>query len=119
MKSMHRTYQFTNGRMVKSEQPEWFSKAIKNTDDWHVSLTKSGAVGLEDIGDGAESIDIYEAPDGSYFIGYWDAAKCVAEIFIDNVPDYLVFRANYIAPLASLIMESERHYEWKKKARVA
>jgi hypothetical protein len=111
-------YHFLDGHLVKSDAPEWFANATREKDgSWSRLLREAGAISVEDFDDGGNSIEIYEAPDGTYFIGFWDANKCFAEVFIDNIADYLLFRARYIAPLASLIMETERHSEWEKRKR--
>jgi hypothetical protein len=114
MNKTDRSYGFVDGRLVPMKPPEWFAKAVLEEGSWNASLTKAGALALEDFGDGGDTLDIYQGPSGDYFIGYWDCNECVAQIFIDNVPDYLMFRAKYIAPLASLIMESDRHHEWRE-----
>jgi hypothetical protein len=117
---LHSTHRFVDGRLVKVDPPEWFARATAADDgDWNTLLTKAGATAIDDFGGdgGADSIEIYEGPDGDYFIGFWDCNKCIAEVFIDNVADYLHFRATYIAPLANLIMESARHYEWEQEKR--
>ena len=114
MTALHRIYRFVDGRMVRAEPPAWFSSATAESDDWLGSLGRAGATAVEDFDNGGESLHIFEGPEGDYFIGYWDATKCVIEVFIDNIADYLQFRANYIAPLAQLVMEVERHEEWRK-----
>jgi hypothetical protein len=104
--------------MVKAEAPGWFASAVEDSDDWGKALRVAGAVGIDEFDNGGESVEIYEGPECDYFIAYRDAAKCAAKIFIDNVADYLLFRAVYIAPLATLIMETERHQEWRKAKRL-
>lgn len=118
MADLHRTHRFIEGHMVKADPPEWFAKAVAGSGDWPRSLGEAGASMMEDFDGAGESLEIYEGPQGDYFIGYWDAAKCVAEIFIDNVADYMLFRATYIAPLAKLIMESDRYDEWRKAKNI-
>lgn len=112
MGGLHRTYHFTDGRLVKVKPPEWFAKATAVDGNWPSLLTAAGATFMEEFGDG--DLEIFEGPEGDYFVGIWDSNKCMAEVFIDNVADYLQFRVSYIAPLANLIMETERHYEWNK-----
>jgi hypothetical protein len=67
-------------------------------------LTKAGATAVEDFGgdSGADSIEIYEGPAGDYAIVFRDCNKCIAKVFIDNIPNYLTFRASVIAPQAVL-----------------
>ncbi len=117
MGRLHSTHRFSDGQLMKAEAPEWFLMATANSDDWAKSLSQAGAIAVEEFENGGESLDIHEAPDGSYLIQYRDAHKTVAEIFIDNVADYLLFRATYIVPLATLIMETERHDDWQKTKR--
>lgn len=110
-------YRFRNSQLEKCSPPEWFTKLPENG-SWPEMLTHAGATALEKFGEGGDTIEIYEAPEGGYFIGYWDCNRCIANIFIDDVADYLLFRATYIAPLASLIMESEKHYQWEQANKV-
>ena len=112
-----RTYRFTNGTMLEVEPPSWFVKATAEDSDWSAELQRAGVNEVDKFENGGEFILIFRAPNGEYFIGYWDAAECVAEIFISSAVDYLLFRATYIAPIASLIMETERHDEWRKRNR--
>jgi len=86
---LHKTHRFFDGRLVKAEPPEWFKKAIA-TDDSSQSeqLRKAGATAVDEFGDGGDTLEIWEGPDGDYYIDYWDSNKCVAEIFIDNIADY-------------------------------
>lgn len=115
MSVLHRAYRFVDGRLVQAESPEWFARAIAGSTDWPKSLREAGATVVESIGDGGESLHIYEGPHGGYFVGYWGATKCFAEIFIDDIADYLQFRDDYIAPFAKLIMGSEQHSQWAKQ----
>jgi hypothetical protein len=119
MTSLHSAYRFVDGRLVKMQPPEWFTKATVGADDWPRALSKAGAIGVDDFGGdtGGDSIEVYRGPAGDYFIGFWDCSECIAEVFVDNIADYLLFRATYVAPLAKLIMDSERHYEWQEGNR--
>ncbi|MBX9828751.1 MAG: hypothetical protein K2Y27_27665 [Xanthobacteraceae bacterium] len=121
MKALHRSFRFADGRLVKCEPPDWFARATAADVSWNVLLKQAGATAIEDFGEHGDTLDIHEGRDGDCFIGYWDSNKCIANIFIDNIADYLLFRATYIAPLARLTMESDRHYEWQKgnKAKAA
>jgi hypothetical protein len=109
MMALHTDYFFANGGWTKSEAPQWFSNAVTRDGDWGEELSRAGATLLEEFGGaGADTIAIYQGQAGDYAILFWDAAKCIARVFIDNVPDYMTFRASIIAPHAMLIMESER-----------
>ncbi len=116
---MHSSHRFAGGCLVKADPPEWFAKATAKDGSWRTLLLRAGATAIEDFGydSGADSLEIYEGPEGDYCILFRDSNKCAAEIFIDNMADYLLFRAKYVAPLATLIMESERHFDWQKGRR--
>src|SRR6266446_1882725 len=116
MSGLHSDYRFADGRWIKADPPEWFAKAIPQHDDWRSLLVRAGAIAVEDFGfdSGGDSIEIYEGPAGDYAVLFRDCNKCIARVFIDNIPDYLTFRASVIASQAVLIMESERHCDWQK-----
>jgi hypothetical protein len=123
MTQLHTDYRFINGEWIRSEPPEWFANAISDDDDWGAQLSRAGATEVDEFGGaGADTIAIYEGPAGDYAIVFWDAAKCIARVFIDNIPDYLTFKARVIAPQSMLIMESDREFERQRdraKLRVA
>ena len=118
MSGKNRDFAFVEGRLVPTSPPAWFVKATSEESNWSTALTKAGARPLEDFGDGGDNIEIYQGPEGDYYVGYWDPGECIAHIFIDNVADYLSFRAQYVAPLASLIMESDRHFVWQQAQKL-
>lgn len=120
MKGLKSDYRFSDGRWIEAPAPEWFAIATAIDDSWQSSLTKAGATHVDEFGaeTGGDSIEIYEGPAGDYAILFRDSAKCIARVFIDNVADYLTFRASVVAPQASLIMESERYYAWKDGKRL-
>lgn len=111
-------YRFAEGRWVKSEPPQWYARAEKNG-SWPSMITSVGAVFVADYsGDGeGDQIEIFQGPDGDYAIFFWDCNQCFAEVFIDNVADYLTFKSTVIAPQAVLIMESERHEQWQEERK--
>src|SRR5687768_13314396 len=115
MNELHRTFRFANGHMLRAAPPGWFAGIAEGNEDWSKALRGAGATGIDEFSNRGESLEIYAGPEGDFFIAYRDAAKCVAKIFINNVADYLLFRANYVAPLANLIMETERHNEWLRE----
>src|SRR5262245_29085606 len=84
MKFLHSDLRFIDGRLVKSEPPKWFANAIADSDDWIASLSRAGATYTDEFESSGESLAVFEGPDADYAILYWDAAKCVAKIFIDN-----------------------------------
>jgi hypothetical protein len=120
MTTTNDNYRFTDGHLVKADPPDWFARAISKDGGWDRLLSKAGATAVEDFGadGGGDSIEIYEGPAGDYAIVFRDCNKCIAKVFIDDVADYLRFRATYIAPLATLIMESEKHFEWENRKRL-
>jgi hypothetical protein len=102
MNGLHSTFRFADGRLVKTVPPQWFVNATANSENWEERFTAAGATKIAEFGS-ADGLEIYQAPDGSYFILYWELQNCIAEIFVDNIADYVLFRATYVAPLASLI----------------
>jgi hypothetical protein len=59
-------------------------------------------------------MQIYKTPDNGYLVCFWDVHEALADVFIDDLADYLTFRAQYIAPLAQLIMATEQHLAWQE-----
>ena len=51
----------------------------------------------------------------AFAIIFWDSAQCIARVFIDTVADYLVFKAQVIAPQAMLIMECDRQFDLEQQ----
>src|SRR5947209_6212866 len=110
MTTLRTDYRFTKGEWLESEPPEWFK--VSDDEDWGVQLTRAGATGVDEFeGDSGSAIAIYQGPAGDYAIIFWDAAKCIARVFISNVGDYLTFKSQVIAPQAMLIMECDRQFE--------
>ena len=112
------TYRFADGRWAKSEPPKWYA-AIEENGDFRTLMRNAGAICVEDFGGGGEGhlIEVYEGRDGDYAIFFHNSSQCIAEVFIDNVADYLTFKSTVIAPQAMLIMESERHEQWQEERK--
>jgi hypothetical protein len=83
---------------------------------WRHASGASCVADYDGAGEG-DQIEIYEGPDGDFVIFFWDCNRCFAEVFIDNVADYLTFKSTVIAPQAMLIMESERHEQWQEERK--
>jgi hypothetical protein len=106
MNGLYSTYRFADGRLVKSSPPPWFAIATTNSENWEERFTAAGATKVDEFIGGSHAIETYQASDGSYFTLYWELQNCIADIFVDNIADYLLFRATYVAPLVSLIRAS-------------
>ena len=114
MSALHTDYRYTKGEWIKAEPPKWF--VVNDETDWDTQLSRAGARLIDEFGGGgADNISIYVGPTGDYAVVIWDAAQCVARVFIDNIPDYLTFRSQVIAPQAMLIMECDRQFELEKQ----
>jgi hypothetical protein len=112
MKSSVPSYRFAGGKISRIDPPEWFVK-LPDTGDWLSMLSSAGATLLDDFGgdDGADTMSIYEAPRGGYYVEYWNPSECIAQFFIDDAADYVLFRATVVAPLVRLIMDAQRYHE--------
>jgi hypothetical protein len=105
---------------VKATAPAWFVKAKSLDGSWDRILSDAGASGYDDFGEHGDTIQVYKTPDNEYLVSFWDVNEALADVFIDDLSDYLTFRVQYIAPLAQLIMATDQHLAWqedrKKKA---
>jgi hypothetical protein len=113
-------YRFAKGEMEKCNPPEWFAKTAAKDNDWTDLLKQADAVLVDDFGgdSGGESLQVYRRGAEEYVVVFRDPNQVIMTAFIDDVADYVFCRATYIAPLASLIMEEERQYEWEKNRKM-
>jgi hypothetical protein len=114
MSAIERCFAFADGHLTRMSPPDWFVQMVNGADDWNPAISRAGFSPAEDFGEGGDSIAIYRSDDGQYLIKYGDYHETIAYIFVANVADYLFCRASLIAPLASLIMEADRHFEWQE-----
>lgn len=110
-----KSLKFKNGKLVKGPIPAWYRKALAEDDDFKALLTKAGASSVDEYGDGADAIQMFRDPKNGYLIIFHDTFEMICLVFIDNVADFLTFKAQYIAPLAQLIMASDKHFEWQEE----
>ena len=90
MNGRHSTYRFADGRLVKTGPPAWLVNATAKSENWEESLTAAGATKIDQFVGGSDAIEIYQAPDGSYLVLYWELQNCIADILVDNIADYLL-----------------------------
>jgi hypothetical protein len=114
MTEEHKVLRFRDGKLVKATAPEWFVKAKSVDGSWDRILSDAGAIGYDDFGDSGDTIQVYKTPDNGYLVSFWDVNETLADVFIDDLVDYLTFRAQYIAPLAKLIMATDQHFAWQE-----
>jgi hypothetical protein len=114
MSEDQKVLRFKDGKLVPGTAPEWFNKAKSFEGNWDNSLTKAGAILYDDYGEYGDTIQVYKTPDNGYFVSFWDVHKAMADVFVDDLADYLTFRAQYIAPLAQLIMAEDQHLVWQE-----
>ncbi|NOJ41377.1 hypothetical protein [Bradyrhizobium australiense] len=109
-------YRFQDGKLSKCDMPAWFLKATESDDaiGWAETLSRAGCRQVESFGD-IDNLNLYRTPDDGFLIEYVDVEELVVSVLIYDRADYLTFRAQYIAPLASLIMESDRQDVWDKE----
>jgi hypothetical protein len=112
-----KSLRFKNGKLTKARAPQWFVKATVEDDDFEKLLTAAGASTHDGYGDGGDSLQIFRTPNDGYLVMFHDVHELNSYVFIDDVPDYLLFKAQYIAPLAQLIMASEQHFVWEEECK--
>jgi hypothetical protein len=115
MDAVEKSLKFANGKLGKIIAPQWLKKATKEDGEFHSLLSGAGASGLDDYGENADTIQIYRTPkDAGYLVIFWDTNEIISLVFIDTAADYMLFKAQYIAPLAQLIMASDQHWAWQE-----
>ncbi|WP_146618677.1 hypothetical protein [Rhodoplanes elegans] len=115
---MHKTYRFSGGKLEAIERPDWIKPAFDGDIDlWHAALSSVGLIRDETFGDAGHTLEVHKHYAGHYYVEYWDASECVIEVHIANPADYITFRAQYISPLAMLIMKSDEHDAWLDERR--
>src|SRR5580698_1784005 len=95
-----KSLKFTKGKLVKSPLPQWYRKALAEDDELAALLTRAGASNIDEYGDGGDSIQMFRGPYNSYLVIFHDSTEMISLVFIDNVADFMTFKAQYIAPLA-------------------
>lgn len=116
MSNLDRLYKFEGGRLSKCDAPNWYRKAVDDDApvDWNENLSRAGARAVESFGE-VDALNVYRTPDDGFLVEYLDYEELVASVLINDRADYLTFRAIYLAPLASLIMQSDQHDNWRKE----
>jgi hypothetical protein len=109
-----KSLKFKNGKLVKAPLPPWYRKALADDDDFAALLTRAGASNVDEYGEGGDSIQMFRGPNNGYLVIFHDSFEMISLVFIDNVADFMTFKARYIAPLAQLIMASDKHWAWQE-----
>lgn len=109
-------YEFKDGKLSKCSPPEWFRKALDCDDavGWSELLSRAGCRATEGFGE-IDTLNVYRTPDEGFLVEYVDCEELVISVLIYDRAEYLTFRAQYIAPLASFIMRADRHDVWQKE----
>jgi hypothetical protein len=114
MDDRKKSLKFKNGKLTKAALPQWYGKAMAVDGDFDKLLSQAGASGLDEYGGGGDTLQIYRTPNDGYLVIFRDTNEIISLVFIDNVADYLMFKAQYIAPLAQLIMAADQHWVWEQ-----
>ena len=115
MDAIEKSLKFENGKLTKVTAPRWYTEATKEDGVFDDLLSRAGVSALDSYGENADTITIYRTPkDAGYLVISWDTNEIISVVFIDTVADYMLFKAQYIAPLAQLIMASEQHWVWQE-----
>ncbi|MGJ5207743.1 hypothetical protein [Bradyrhizobium sp. HKCCYLR20261] len=118
MDDTQKSLRFADGKLLEVDLPQWFRKATEEDGEFDDLLSRAGASRLDDYGDKTDTIKIYRTPqDTGYLVIFWDTFEIISLVFIGNVADYMTFRAQYIAPLAQLIMATDQHLAWQEERR--
>jgi hypothetical protein len=118
MDERKKSLKFKNGKLAKTTAPQWYLNATKEDGSYDVLLSRAGATRSDEYGEHGDTMQIYRAPnDAGYLVIFRDTFEIISVVFIDNVADYMLFKAQYIAPLAQLIMAADEHFEWEEDRR--
>jgi hypothetical protein len=117
MSALERCFAFRDSRMAAMSPPPWFVEMVEEADDWDAAIRSAGFSPTEEFGEGGDNLAIYRNEKAEYLITYGDYNETIAYIFLANVAEYLECRAKLIAPLATLIMETDKHFEWQEARR--
>jgi hypothetical protein len=108
---------FKGGKLTKTEPPQWYRDGVAKDDDFERMLSKVGATGLDEYGEHGDTIKIYRALKNSYLAIFWDVSEIISLVVIEDLADYMLFKAQYIAPLGQLIMASDQHWVWQEERK--
>lgn len=101
-------YSFDGQALVRCETPEWLQKANSSTGEYHADLYSVGMHIMDDFGGDGDKVTVYIG-NGCHYIEYWDVHERVAGFIIDDVANYLVFRARFMFPWVWLAREADRN----------
>jgi hypothetical protein len=113
MRNPDYVYEFAKGALSPmAVVPAWLSDAMtaeKASDDRQKALSDAGADHVESYGYLNETLDVWKMEDQGWVVDYWDTTSQVFAVVIENLGDFMMFQATWIAPMALKIMAADKY----------
>lgn len=117
MLDVEKVARFKDGQLSRAEAPKWLADILTSDGDYREALSKAGASTEDPYGEDGDTIHIFRMPDSGHLVIFWDTGEVICYVLIDSPADFLTFKAQYVAPLAQLIMQTDKFQEWDEERR--